>query len=381
MEDEIGPHVPPGFVPAGDAAVQQQQQHMQQQQIAAQQQQQQNQHVAAQVAAQVAHQVANQAAVAVAQQAAHHVAQHAAQQAAQQAQQAAFQAVANANIQRELTKAYKPERFALRNKDTQAVQNFFYRIEKYFALLGVTDDPTKVLLATYAFDGHVATWWRSRFEGQAMTWAMLKAKVTERWCDENDVQRARNDLRNLRQTGSVASATSTFDNLCMRIPGITDEEKRDRYMNMLKPHVQKELLLTEGLDTYEKLASKAVLIDETLYRFRKMHMRDGNGSGSTDMELGHMGGSDDDSDEEGEGLNAIHGGKHHKHNGKRFQRNKKPSRPAKPAAPSPSGDSKPTKPGAAAVKCYNCGQRGHYAVDCDKPPRRKGNHPNGQAQA
>jgi hypothetical protein len=356
---------------------------------------------AAHVAAQVAHQVAGQAAAAAAQQAAHQAAaaaaQHAAaaaQQAVQQqahaaaqaAQQAAFNAVANAGLQRELAKAYKPERFALSRKDTQKVNNFFYRIEKYFNLLGVHDDATKVELATFAFDGDVAVWWRSRYEGQVRMWQALKDRVYERWADENDMQRARNQLRTLKQTGSAASATAVFDSLCLRIPGITDEEKRDKYMAMLKPHIQKELLLCSGLDTYEKLAQRAVLVDDTLYHFRRDHYGGGGGnSGGDKMELGHMGASDSssgdsDSDEE---LNAMGGRKQSRY---KQQKNggwsKKGAKHNSGGSGSGGSGKKGGKKDLSSIKCFRCGKYGHYASKCTSPRDDGGEKsPNERAQA
>jgi hypothetical protein len=277
-----------------------------------------------------------------------HIANQGVQQAGAYAADAAMHAVTHGNLQRELAKAYKPERFSLSRKDTQKITNFLYRTEKYFKLLGVTDDRMKVELATFAFDGDIAVWWRSRFEGQNMPWEAFRARMTERWCDENDMLLARHELRNLRQTGSATAATNLFDSLCLRIPGITDEEKRDRYMTMLKPHIQKELLVCEGLDTYEKLAHKATYLDNTLYRFRRAHS---STNAPSNMELGLMEGEEV---EEGHAPElGVMAHDQRAPNG-RFKRD------------------------LSKVKCYNCQEMGHLARDCPKKPK---GHPNGRAQS
>ena len=302
---------------------------------------------AANAAANVAAQVGQQVAAGVAAQ----VAQQAQQAVAGQAAHAAFHAVANANLQREIAKNFKPDKLSLRYKDTQTVETFLYRMLKYFRLMGVHDDATRVELASYQFTGDVMTWWRARYEGQAMTWDQFKDRLRERWADENDVMLARQELRTLKQHKSAIAATSIFDALCLRIPNITDDEKRDKYLAMLKPHLIKELMLMDGLDTYEKLAQKAILLDETMYRLN----RRGGGGGSSAMELGNLQESDSESSDD-ERVAAM--------------------------GQKPGGQSK----GADSVKCWQCGQKGHYAKDCPKPKKNKGklkgkDNPNGRAQS
>lgn len=311
------------------------------------------------VVARQAGQAAVHQAAQVATQAATQVAHHMAQQANAQAGQAAFNAVASAQLQREMAKNYKPDKLALKYKDTQTVQNFFYRLEKYMRMLSVYDDTTRVEVASFQFDKDVAVWWRTHHDGQVMTWAEFKDVVQKRWCDENDVQRARASLRTLKQRGSAASATSEFDMLCMRVPGITDEEKRDKYMAMLKPSVRRELCLLDAsaIDNYEKLAQRAIRIDEALYRFTQER------SSSTPMELGNLEEDESDEEEDHQELAAMDHGR--KPNGQ--------FKPKQDQAKTGKGKKDMTR-----VKCYNCNEKGHIAKECKKPRRER---PNGQAQS
>jgi hypothetical protein len=217
----------------------------------------------------------------------------------------------------------------------------------------------RVEIASFCFKGYPATWWRARYADTPMTWVQFKEKVTERWADDNDVQRARVELRDLRQTGSVAQATSAFDNICLRIPNMTDEEKRDRYMAILKPSIQKELLLTEGLDTYERLAQKAILVDDTLWRYHRQR------NGAQPMQLNNV--TDDANSEGDHQLSAITPYKRDKHAHSGQSKGK------------PSGSSADANNRYQRYKCYNCGKMGHIAADCKNKPRQPG--PNGQAQS
>jgi hypothetical protein len=286
--------------------------------------------MAAQVAAQVAQENAAQVAASV---------------VAQASQQA--YAATHAGLQRELAKAFKPKTLSLSRKDTSAVTSFFYRMEKYFRLVGVSDHNTMVELATYAFDGDVAIWWRARCEGQLYSWEGFKEKVIERWCDQNDILNARMQLRNLIQRGSAAAVTSLFDSICLRIPNMADEEKRDRYLSMLKPSVQKEIMLCDGLDTYEKMAQKTILIDETLFQYRRTtDMRTQHAQqGPQKMELGRL---------EGEGSSSS-GVSHRDMRQLELRLMDQLSRL-----------------NLKNVKCYNCGKMGHTAKFCRAPAKPAG---------
>lgn len=282
------------------------------------------------------------------------------------AHQAAFHAVANANVHRELAKVYKPEKFSLRSKNTQAVETFFYRMDKYFRLLGITNDNMQVEIASFTFEGDIAIWWRARYEGLPMTYANFKNLVRERWADEYDMQNARNRLNALVQTKSASSLIAELDSVCLRIPNITDEEKRDKLIRALKPQVAQQVMLCDGLDTYEKVAAKAVLIDDTLFRFRRTQ-------GSTAMEVGNIEYASDyvnDSEDSMGPLAAFHQG------GRDNRGARHPNGQFKKQHNGPSGN---TQGKAFKGKCFNCGNHGHIAKDCKQPPKPRPNGPNGSA--
>lgn len=295
------------------------------------------QHAAQNVAEQVAAHVAQQ------------VVQGAAMQNAHMAANAAQHVAAMANTHRELAKQYKPEKLDLRRKDTQRVQSFIFRIEKYFRMIQLNDDALRVEVASFQLDGDVALWWRTRYEQTPMTWSEFVQKLREQWCDEHDIMRARSELRDLKQVGSAQTYTAKFDSLCLRIPDISETEKCDRYLYGLKPAVQKELLCNRyGPLTplpYKTLTNQAELIDGTLYEFRLMRAR----QETRDMEIGTLQSSTDSP--------QLLAAMHRQPNG-RFRPKGRPGN-MKPRSSSSRDMSK--------VRCYNCQQMGHFAATCKNP--------------
>ena len=63
----------------------------------------------------------------------------------------------------------------------------------------------------------------------------------------DDEEDARRQLKELRQTGSVAGYTAKFNELTYRIPGLTDRDKFSAYHLGLIPRLQAEVgLRLEG---------------------------------------------------------------------------------------------------------------------------------------
>ena len=242
-----------------------------------------------------------------------------------------------ANVQREIAKQYKPKDFSLDRKNTPLVENFIHRAEKYFSMIGLNSDAMRVDVASFAFQGEVATWWRLYHADQTMTWEQFKQYLRDRWTDPHDVQVARQKLRTVRQTSSFQTLQAELEKLFLRIPNISESEKADRLLGALKPEVQKQvrIQLAENLTDYRKLCTTAQFVDDTLFHYQRRER-------GSDMELGAMGQRDahgryrKGGDKQGDKGKAKHG---ERHNGK-------------------------GKPDKRNQKCYKCGKKGHFIRDC-----------------
>lgn len=78
-------------------------------------------------------------------------------------------------------------------------------------------------------------------------------------------QRARDRLRNLKQSGSVSKYLSEFRNITLSINDMTVGEKIDRFVSGLKREVKLEVLKMRST-TFEDTASIAIQIDSAIWR-------------------------------------------------------------------------------------------------------------------
>lgn len=92
------------------------------------------------------------------------------------------------------------------------------------------------------------------------TWADFKEAMLANFSSTNPVREARDRLHNLVQTGSVRGYTALFRNLCAQIPGITEEEKLDRYIRGLKKLTRMKLRV-EDPETFDKATRMAESFD------------------------------------------------------------------------------------------------------------------------
>ena len=105
-------------------------------------------------------------------------------------------------------------------RDQLTVHTWVYKMEQFFALqaavsqANVLTDYNKVLFASAFLSGNAATWWYTRVQnGTAPAeWEQFKAELKNEFVPSDFVQRARDKLRKLRQTTSVAKYLGEFRN-------------------------------------------------------------------------------------------------------------------------------------------------------------------------
>ncbi|PRW56319.1 putative retrotransposon protein [Chlorella sorokiniana] len=86
-------------------------------------------------------------------------------------------------------------------------------------------------------------WWRSLEDSvdlRPSTWENFKIELENTFQTINPVETARNKLALLEQVTTVRQYATQFRSTALLIPGITDEEKMDRFIRGLKLEVQKE---------------------------------------------------------------------------------------------------------------------------------------------
>ena len=133
----------------------------------------------------------------------------------------------------------------------------------------------------------------------------------------NSKRQARDKLRNLQQRKSVSGYLNVFRNTVICIPGMTDDEKLDRFVHGLKRGINVEFSKSNPL-TFEAAAQIALNIESAIYGARQESQPWNKGPGRqvnggqqanqpVPMEIGHMQGRgrpEDDQQEKDRQSNA-----------------------------------------------------------------------------
>ncbi|PRW58283.1 hypothetical protein C2E21_3113 [Chlorella sorokiniana] len=116
-------------------------------------------------------------------------------------------------------------------------------MEHFFTVLRIPEDWDRIQLAVSYFTGPALDWWRSLEDSvdlRPTTWENFKIELENTFQTINPVETARNKLALLEQVTTVRQYATQFRSTALLIPGITDEEKMDRFIRGLKLEVQKE---------------------------------------------------------------------------------------------------------------------------------------------
>lgn len=128
----------------------------------------------------------------------------------------------------------------------QDVDGFLFRLNNYYALMGVNDDMDKVFFAASLLRDTADLWYRllavrAPDNIPFHSWAAMQDAMLKQFTPVNHVRRARDRLAELRQTTSVRRYIDTFSSLCLEIPDLHPSEQLYRFIHGLKPHVRREL--------------------------------------------------------------------------------------------------------------------------------------------
>ena len=292
-----------------------------------------------------------------------HAAQSAQAQAAALAQAQAQAAMANAHAAPSVSsgpnpanvvklppgvKAPQPYNFH-GERDINTLEHWMFTVGEYFSLVGIVDEDQRIQYTGMLLRGAALAWYRSvrRENTVGATWAAFMASLRANFCPINATKRARDRLATMRQTGTLQEFVREFRSVCLEIPGMTDEEKLDRFMRALQTRLRSEVDIQEPktLDKAVQLAERFDAIfratgsgGHSFHRHASLSRASGHrGRGPAPMELGYAG-RQSGYDRGRQGNRQASGG---------------PSRPDRERL-------------FAEGRCLLCKERGHIARNCPK---------------
>jgi hypothetical protein len=252
---------------------------------------------------------------------------------------------------RELSKNIKLQWY-YGEKDSAELDTWVFQMEEYFAATPGLGEADKVRFGGVNLRGQAAAWWRDvgKTDKRPATWEAFVSELSRMFMPVARAQVARQKLAGARQRDkeSVTSYISYLRRLYLSIPRISEDEKVDRFIRGLSPHLQDKV--GDKLDerdegeqiTFEQAAGIAAKIEARQAGRRRTNWRSDRGgetTGPTPMELGAM-----------QGNNG--------HKGPPGQKDR------------PKGNG-----------CWHCGEEGHIARHCPKKKNPKGGygHPKGSS--
>ncbi|KAL9537226.1 hypothetical protein PS6_011759 [Mucor atramentarius] len=184
-------------------------------------------------------------------------------------------------------------------------------------------------------------------------WLEFKAELRAYFKLENAMSGAREKMRNLRQTSSIAQYVQDFITLKLSIPRMTDEEAVDKFISGIKDHAAR-IHIKDNIFMENPFLGEAI---------RVAHIYEGNRQNSVPVSRGFSSSGglqvDDPMDLSvtesrefyrsgfcGGGANGAHNGR-----GRGGQQQRGFNRGG----------------GRAGVQCHNCEGFGHYMRDCPSP--------------
>ena len=167
----------------------------------------------------------------------------------------------------------KPEQFHGDSRHPPSIQSWQYQVVIYLSHWPHLSEEEKVRYAAGYLKGSALLWWQhlAMVHGDPVPLKTLDEflnALRAAFLPPNSVDRARHDLASLRQSGSVRQYLDTFNALCLRIQAdqLLDAEKKQRFLDGLKPRVRREVLLRFP-DTFEQAAKLADQQDQEQFQY------------------------------------------------------------------------------------------------------------------
>ena len=135
---------------------------------------------------------------------------------------------------------------------------WLYSVDTYYSAVNLTNDAAKISFADALLRGDALTWRRTI--DMPSDWDSWKTLLISAFQPVNPSETARDRLARLRQTTSVRAYVAVFRTVCLLIPAITEDEKKDRFIRGLKPKIMNELRI-KPQETFEDTVKMAVRLD------------------------------------------------------------------------------------------------------------------------
>ena len=159
-------------------------------------------------------------------------------------------------------------------RDVSALQAYKRALETLFSYAGnVMSAHDRLLMATSHLTGPARFWWNEHQLSDFVDWPDFLTALNREFYPVDAIQRARDRLARLRQTGSVREYQDQFRQLVTQIPDYSESEKKDRFLRGLKADVQLQvqmaLTLYGGEHSFATIAELASKADTVLFYGRQ----------------------------------------------------------------------------------------------------------------
>ena len=158
-------------------------------------------------------------------------------------------------------------------KKGEDLEAFLFQLKEHLETTRVLDNTLQVRVAGMALRGPAKTWYTyvrnpaTPENEQVKTFKEFEDGIRAHFTPIDPIKIARDQLADLKQTGSVRDYTALFRQLNTRIPTLSEDERLDRYIRGLKPRTRKEVEIREpaSYDDATRLAEKLDVAFERAY--------------------------------------------------------------------------------------------------------------------
>ena len=140
----------------------------------------------------------------------------------------------------------KPHTFT-RKRDAKELDNYLWHMERYFEVMALTDEVTKVRTATLYLTDNATLWWRRRFmeieKGTCTidTWADFKREIKKQFYPKDVEYMTRQKIKHLKHTESICNYVKEFSSPMLEAPDMNEKDLFFNFMDNLHGWAEQEL--------------------------------------------------------------------------------------------------------------------------------------------